>query len=262
MSLTPDLIAAMSKDELGQVRSGYLLALTGPLNPNQRTQIQTVLALVNQQIKKINIDKARADKAVADRKKSAGLAEHHANTGRALGKISPLVQNPPREDELVDVPILGTARATGTARPTRPPVSTIGQVFADADPMLAAALGSGKRNAPPWPKGIATRGECILMRAEQLRNQMRRLTAPLPYSAEFLPMLEAFCVEQKTLVDRERAERKDSTSDVGRAEWVVRQKAIQKPGEPPPVRPRGCTCLGVCLCDSNAWQETWKDDRG
>ncbi len=221
MPLKPDLIAAMTKTELEVLKADLLVVITRPISPAGRAEVQTMLALVNQAIKKINIEKARADKAAADRRKSAGLAEHQQNTSRAIGRVSQLVAAPPYEDELVTIPILGTAIAARSTTTMLPPTK--------------------------WPKGIATRGECILMRAEQLRSQIRRLLAPLEFSTEFLPRLESFIERQKQIVDQERAERKTITVDAIRdaAKAAIRPK---ERGAVPELSP-------------SEWAETWKDSR-
>lgn len=62
-----------------------------------------------------------------------------------------------------------------------------------------------------WPKGVHSRGEFILMRAEQLQSQIKKVfETALPHTREIVPHLETFLAAQKELVDRERTERREA----------------------------------------------------
>jgi hypothetical protein len=197
MPLTAAEFAAMSKVELESLRAQHLTALAGKLTAPKRAAIQAELAMVNAQIKQINIDKSRADKAAADRRRSLGLAEHQENTERALARIDPA--------------------ALAAVAPSPPPTST-------------------------YPKGITTRGELILMRAEQLRNQLRRCAQPMEHSLALLPGLEAFVEVQKAVVAKEKLER--------RAAEKTLRAARRSPATPAPQQP-----------PDPSWSETWTDGR-
>jgi hypothetical protein len=79
------------------------------LSPADRSRIQEELALVNARIKAINTTKAAQDKAAADRKRVAGLAEAQANAARARANAG-LVHH--YRDDLA-CPACGTDSTTG-----------------------------------------------------------------------------------------------------------------------------------------------------
>ena len=71
------------KVTLTRKRAELIDSLKPTLSPEERVRIQGELSLVNARIKAINTISAAQDKAAADRKRIAGLAEANANAARA-----------------------------------------------------------------------------------------------------------------------------------------------------------------------------------
>jgi hypothetical protein len=74
------------KPTLARLRAELVESLTRPLPAPERVRIQGELSVINAKIKALNTTEAAANKAAADRRRVAGLAEARANTTRALAR--------------------------------------------------------------------------------------------------------------------------------------------------------------------------------
>jgi hypothetical protein len=79
------------KPTLARLRAELVESLAGPLPTEERVRIQGELSVVNAKIKALNTTEAAANKAAADRRKVAGLAEAQANAARARAKVDGVV---------------------------------------------------------------------------------------------------------------------------------------------------------------------------
>lgn len=88
-----------SKITLARMRA-ELVEKLATLLPNQdRVRIQGELSLVNAKIKALNTTEAAQQKAAADRRKVAGLAEAQANAARAQAKVTTNSDDQGNEDD-------------------------------------------------------------------------------------------------------------------------------------------------------------------
>ena len=84
------------KQALTDQRVALIQRLNQARSPDDIARIQAELRYVNAQIKALNTTKAAQDKAAADRRKAAGLAEQHANTQRAIERAQAKAQASPQ----------------------------------------------------------------------------------------------------------------------------------------------------------------------
>jgi hypothetical protein len=82
------------KVTLARRRAELVESLATPLPIEERARVQGELTVVNAKIKALNTTEAARNKAAADRRRAAGLAEAQANAARARAKIDV----PPPED--------------------------------------------------------------------------------------------------------------------------------------------------------------------
>jgi len=234
--------ATIAKPDLEALKAGYLKDLANPrISPVMRGTIQTELSLINAAIRSINVAEAARAKAEADQKRAAGLAEFQACTARAIGA------HDPRSDLHAATGTTGMGGAhnprsdlhAATERPgTNAPKSSRGSLPAAPPQMALSPANMGK---PPWPKGVHSRGEFILMRAEQLQSQIKKLVCePLSHTRSFLPQLDAFIKEQRVIVAAEKIERRAAEKDL-------------RSSLPAATRGRGVSSGPA------DWVETWKD---
>lgn len=76
------------KVTLSRQRAELVESLATPVPPEERVRIQGEIAIVNAKIKALNTTEAARNKAAADRRKVAGLAEAKANAARAIAKVN------------------------------------------------------------------------------------------------------------------------------------------------------------------------------
>lgn len=90
------------KVELSRKRAELVESLAGPLPVEERVRIQGELSIVNAKIKALNTTTAAQLKAVADRRKVAGLTEAQANAARARARLDRQLNGNGGADEAVD----------------------------------------------------------------------------------------------------------------------------------------------------------------
>lgn len=221
--------------QLKQVREAYLKDLANPATtPAARAMVQNELALVNAAIKENNIRDAREAKSLADRRKAAGQKEHVENHRRAVANTKASSPEPQR-GEL--------------------PAATTCPDDSASDVDVAAIMA---KLAPPdphpvyYPKGIKSRGELILLRAEQLQKAIRRIRVDrLPFTDAFLPLLDAFIAQQKPIVAAERADRSEIRARaLAAGDLPAVSDAPHRAERPPSTHPSSSPV---------EWAETWND---
>ncbi len=77
----------VDKVSLARRRAELVAIIAGPLSVDKRAQLQGALSIVNAKIKALNTIEAARNKAAADRKRAAGIAEAQANAVRARARL-------------------------------------------------------------------------------------------------------------------------------------------------------------------------------